>query len=134
VVGNSRIGRTARIGHQRGPPPRPGLAGPAGPRSLRDRGIGTLDTDDRRLVALLATLLPEPELLLLDEPCAGMSRAGIDTVLDVFSDQVDKDVPVLFSSNDFDLVERHCDRVGILRNGQMVAVGALPELTADRPR
>jgi ABC-2 type transport system ATP-binding protein len=105
-----------------------------GRRSLRDRGIGTLDTDERRLVALLAILLPEPELLLLDEPCAGMSAAGIDAVLDVLRDQVDQDVTVLFSSNDFDLVERHCDRVGILRSGQTVAVGALPELTADRPR
>ena len=105
-----------------------------GLRTLRDRGIGTLDTDERRLVALLATLLPEPELLLLDEPCAGMTPAGIDTVLDVLRDQVDKDVPVLFSSNDFNLVERHCDRVCILRSGQTIAVGALPELTADRPR
>jgi ABC-2 type transport system ATP-binding protein len=105
-----------------------------GLRTLRDRGIGTLDADERRLVGLLATLLPEPELLLLDEPCAGMTAAGIDTVLGVLRDQVDKDVSVFFSSNDFSLVERHCDRVGILRNGQTVAMGALPELTADRPR
>ncbi len=105
-----------------------------GLRTLRDREIGTLDTDERRLVALLATLLPEPELLLLDEPCAGMTPAGIDTLVGVLRDQVTEDVPVLFSSNDFTLVERHCDRVGILRSGQTVAVGALPELTADRPR
>jgi ABC-2 type transport system ATP-binding protein len=105
-----------------------------GRRTLRERRIGTLDTDEHRLVALIATLLPEPELLLLDEPCAGMSRPGVDVVIEVLREQADSGVPVLLSSNDFGLVERWCDRAVILRNGQTVAVGAVHELTADRAR
>ena len=105
-----------------------------GLRALRPRRIDTLDADERRLVALVATLLPEPELLLLDEPGAGMSATGLATLFEVLRDQSDSGVPVLLSSNDFDLVERRCDHVAILRSGQTIAVGAVPELTADRVR
>lgn len=105
-----------------------------GLRALRERRVGALDTDQRRLVALIATLLPEPELLLLDEPCAGMTATGVGTVFELLREQVDSGVPVLLSSNDFDLVERRCDRAAILRSGQTVAVGAMPELTTDRAR
>jgi len=105
-----------------------------GRRALRERRIGTLDTDDRRMVALIATLLPDPELLLLDEPCAGMSAPGITTIIDVLRELAATGVPVLLSSNDFDLIERRCDRAAILRNGQTIAVGAVAELTADRAR
>ena len=105
-----------------------------GRRALRERRISTLDTDERRLVALIATLLPEPELLLLDEPCAGMSAAGRETVVGVLREQADSGVPVLLSTNDFDFVERQCDRAAILRCGRTVAVGPVHELTADRAR
>ncbi|HEY0807310.1 MAG TPA: ATP-binding cassette domain-containing protein [Pseudonocardiaceae bacterium] len=105
-----------------------------GRRTLRERRINTLDTDERRLVALIATLLPEPELLLLDEPCAGMSPAGRETVVGVLREQADSGVPVLLSTNDFDFVERQCDRAAILRCGRTVAFGAVHELTADRAR
>lgn len=105
-----------------------------GLRHLRERRVGTLDADERRLVALIATLLPEPELLLLDEPCAGMSATGVGTVFELLREQADGGVPVLLSSNDFDLVERRCDRAAILRSGQTVAVGHVHELTADRAR
>lgn len=105
-----------------------------GQRALRERRIDTLATDERRLVALIATLLPEPELLLLDEPCAGMSTTGTATVFEVLREQANKGVPTLLASNDFDLIEHRCDRATILRNGQTVAAGDMAELTADRAR
>ena len=105
-----------------------------GQRALRERAIRTLAVDERGIVALVATLLPEPELLLLDEPCAGMTATGVATVIEVLREQADSGVPVLLSSNDFDLIEHRCDRAAILRNGQPIAVGAMPELTADRAR
>jgi ABC-2 type transport system ATP-binding protein len=105
-----------------------------GQRALRERKISTLETDEHRLVALIATLLPEPELLLLDEPCAGMTVTGIATVFEVLREQADSGIPILLSSKDFDLIERRCDRATVLRNGRTIATGDMAELTADRAR
>ena len=105
-----------------------------GLRSLRGRRTGTLDVDGQRLVALIATLLPGPELLLLDEPFAGASRTGVRTMVEVLREQAAAGVPVLLSSNDLDHVERYCDRAAILRSGQIMATGTVAELVAEGPR
>ncbi len=53
----------------------------------------------------------------------------------VLRDQAAAGVPVIFSSHQLDLVERLCDRVGIIRNGAMVAEGTIEQLrTTDRQR
>ncbi|HEY1572209.1 MAG TPA: ATP-binding cassette domain-containing protein [Pseudonocardiaceae bacterium] len=103
-------------------------------RALRARRTGTLDTDELRLVALLATLLPDPELLLLDEPFAGAGRTGVGTMIELLRDEAARGVPVLVSGNDLDQIERYCDQVAILRGGQIMASGTVAELVAGGPR
>ncbi len=103
-------------------------------RALRRIPTGRLDTDHQRLVGLVATLLPGPELLLLDEPFAGATRTGVDTLVELLRQQTAADVPVLLSSNDLDHLERYCDSVAILRSGQLVASGTIGELVAAGPR
>lgn len=103
-------------------------------RALRTRRTGTLDTDQLRLVALLATLLPDPELLLLDEPFTGAGRIGVGTMVELLRDQAAAGVPVLLSGNDLDQIERYCDEVAIFRSGQIMASGTVAELVAGGPR
>lgn len=102
-------------------------------RSIGRTPTHRLDTDHQRLVALVATLLPGPELLLLDEPFAGASRIGVATLVELLREQV-AEVPILLSSNDLDHIERYCDRAAILRSGQIVASGTIGELLAAGPR
>ncbi|HEX5405462.1 MAG TPA: ATP-binding cassette domain-containing protein [Pseudonocardiaceae bacterium] len=103
-------------------------------RALRPRRTKILSTDERRLIALVATLLPGPELLLLDEPFAGASPTGVQTMVELLREQVAADVPVLLSSSDFSDIERFCDRAAILRGGQIVASGTICELVSGGPR
>lgn len=105
-----------------------------GRRALRARRTGALGVDDLRLVALVATLLPGPELLLLDEPFTGVSQTGVRTMVEVLREQAAVDIPVLLSSNDLGQIERYCDRAAILRNGQILASGTISELVAQGPR
>lgn len=105
-----------------------------GQRSLRGRRTGVLTTDEVKLVALIATLLPDPELLLLDEPFTGVSPTGVGTMVEVLREQAAGDVPVLLSSNDLRHIERYCDRAVILRSGRIVADGTITELVSDGPR
>jgi ABC-2 type transport system ATP-binding protein len=102
-------------------------------RSLRRTPTHRLDADHRRLVALVATLLPGPELLLLDEPFTGAGGAGVTTMVELLREQA-PEVPILLSSNDLDQIERYCDRATILRSGQIVASGTVCELLATGPR
>jgi ABC-2 type transport system ATP-binding protein len=102
-------------------------------RALRTRRADRLDRDDRQLVALIAVLLPIPELLLLDEPFAGVSAAGTHTMVEVLREQADSGVPVLFSSKDFDLVQQHCDRAAVIRSGQIKGEGTVAELLSAGP-
>jgi ABC-2 type transport system ATP-binding protein len=105
-----------------------------GQRSLRTRRTGTLDADEQRLISLVATLLPGPDLLLLDEPFTGASRTGVRTMVEILREQAAAGVPVCLSSNDLDHVERYCDRAAILRSGQIMATGTVAELLAGGPR
>ena len=74
-------------------------------------------------------------MLVLDEPFSGLDPVAVDVMSTVLRERAADGVPVIFSSHQLDLVERLCDRVGIIRSGAMVAVGTIDELCAtDRPR
>jgi len=94
-----------------------------------------LSLGNQQRVQLAAALVHHPSLLILDEPFSGLDPVAVDVMSQVLRDQAAAGVPVIFSSHQLDLVERLCDRVGIIRNGAMVAEGTIEQLrTTDRQR
>jgi len=72
-------------------------------------------------LALAAALVGDPELLILDEPSTGLDPAGAHDMREIIRDERDRGATIFFSSHILGQVEAVCDRVGILRGGQMVA-------------
>jgi ABC-2 type transport system ATP-binding protein len=101
----------------------------------RDAELQALSLGNQQRVQLAAALVFEPDSLVLDEPFAGLDPVAVDVMADVLRERADAGVPVLFSSHELELVERLCDRVGIIDHGRLVASGTVAQLRAGgRPR
>ena len=88
----------------------------------------------RQRLALAQSLLPEPEVLLLDEPTDGLDPEGIKWFRDfILSLRAERGLTVLFNSHLLAEVELMCDRVTILREGKRVFDGAVGGLHDDAP-
>jgi ABC-2 type transport system ATP-binding protein len=72
-------------------------------------------------------------MLILDEPFAGLDPEAVDSMSEVLHERAATGTPVLFSSHQLDLVERLCDRVGIIQRGHLVACGSIDELRGRGP-
>ena len=96
--------------------------------------LQTLSLGNQQRVQLAAALVHRPELLILDEPFAGLDPVGVDTMADVLGARRSAGVGVLFSSHQLDLVERICDRIIIITSGRIVASGTLAELQQSAGR
>jgi ABC-2 type transport system ATP-binding protein len=100
---------------------------------LKDRGndeLQALSLGNQQRIQLAAALVFGPEILVLDEPFAGLDPVAVDVMAGVLRERADAGVPVIFSSHELELVERICDRVGIIDRGKMVACGTVDELRA----
>ncbi|GAA3847448.1 ATP-binding cassette domain-containing protein [Saccharothrix violaceirubra] len=98
---------------------------------LRDRAgdeVQKLSLGNQQRVQLAAALVHDPDVLVLDEPFSGLDPVAVDVMSQVLREKAAQGVPVVFSSHQLDLVERLCDRVGIVRSGSLVACGTVDEL------
>jgi ABC-2 type transport system ATP-binding protein len=92
-----------------------------------------LSLGNQQRVQLAAALVHDPEILVLDEPFSGLDPVAVDVMSEVLRERAGRGVPVMFSSHQLDLVERLCDRVGIVRQGRLVAAGTVDSLRAGGP-
>ncbi len=99
-----------------------------GVEARRGDEVQKLSLGNQQRVQLAAALTHDPELLVLDEPFSGLDPVAVDVMSGVLRDRAQAGVPVVFSSHQLDLVERLCDRVGIIKDGAMVEVGTIDEL------
>ena len=99
-----------------------GLTDRAGDRSARY----SLGMQQRLGVA--AALLKDPELLILDEPTNGLDPAGMAEMRDFIRSLGRGDRTVVLSSHMMGEVEQVCDRVGVIRDGRLIAEGTVEEL------
>jgi ABC-2 type transport system ATP-binding protein len=95
--------------------------------------LENLSLGNQQRVQLAAALVHDPEVLVLDEPFAGLDPMAVDVMSAVLTEKAGEGVPVIFSSHQLELVERLCDRVGIVSAGSLVADGTVEELRAGGP-
>ncbi len=93
-----------------------------------DRKAGGFSTGMKQRLALAIALVGEPELLILDEPSSGLDPNGAREFREIIRAERDRGATVFFSSHILGQVESVCDRVGILREGEVVAVDSIEGL------
>lgn len=93
-----------------------------------DVGIGTLSHGMRRRVAVATALLGSPELVVLDEPTAGLDPVQVRSLRDVFVQRRPGQTFVV-STHNLDEVERICDHVVFIDKGRLVKQGPIAELS-----
>ena len=93
-----------------------------------DDNVADLSLGNQQRVQLAAALVHDPDVLVLDEPFSGLDPVAVDVMSDVLKEKAAEGIPVIFSSHQLDLVQRLCDRVGIVVKGRMRALGAVDDL------
>jgi len=95
--------------------------------------LQALSQGNQQRVQLAAALVFDPVVLVLDEPFASLDPVAVDVMTAVLRERANAGVAVIFSSHELDLVERICDRVGIIDQHHMVAMGTVAELRQSGP-
>jgi ABC-2 type transport system ATP-binding protein len=103
-------------------------------RADLDRPLGKLSRGNRQKIGLILALFHSPELLILDEPTSGLDPLMQEEFMALVREERERGCAVFLSSHELDEVERVCDRVGIIRNGELVAVERVAELLDRTPR
>ncbi len=99
--------------------------------SIMHRSPFELSGGQRRRVAIAGVLAAEPDIIIMDEPAAGLDPSGRD---DLFSDLMtlaDEGATLLIVSHDMETMARLCDRILILNNGKVAGCGTPREVTAS---
>ena len=93
-----------------------------------DRKAGGYSNGMRQRLALAMALVGEPDLLILDEPSSGLDPSGAKEMREIVRAEAERGATVFFSSHVLGQVEAVCDRVGILREGSLVAEDSIADL------
>ena len=104
---------------------------------LADRATDRLDAlshGNQQRVQLIAALVNEPDLLVLDEPFSGLDPIAMAAMADLLAELAAAGATVLFSSHQLDLVEELCEDVVIIDHGRIVLAGDLTNLRAAVPQ
>lgn len=93
-----------------------------------DSPIATLSMGTKQKVAVIASLIHRPRLLLLDEPLNGLDARSSRILKDMLSLHAQGGGAVLFSTHIMEVAERICTRIGIIYSGRILAEGTLEQL------
>jgi len=92
------------------------------------RPVGDLSKGNRQKVAVIYAFQHRPEVLVLDEPTAGLDPLVRQVVLDLIREAAEAGAAVLLSSHDLSEVSAMCTRAAILREGRLVKVAPISEI------
>ncbi|MDH5293449.1 MAG: ATP-binding cassette domain-containing protein [Acidimicrobiia bacterium] len=96
--------------------------------------LDALSHGNQQRVQLIAALINEPDLLVLDEPFSGLDPIAITNMAQLLAQIGEAGATVVFSSHQLDLVEDLCEDVVVIDQGRVVLAGDLAELRADVPQ
>ncbi|MFP4661776.1 MAG: ABC transporter ATP-binding protein [Halanaerobiales bacterium] len=85
----------------------------------------------KQKLLISGALLPDPEIFILDEPLGGLDPKSAKRLKDMMKEHCGNGGTVLFSSHILEVVENLCDRVGIIKNGKLIACDTLGNIKTN---
>jgi neutral amino acid transport system ATP-binding protein len=98
---------------------------------MRDEFAGSLSGGQRKLLEMARALMVEPDLVMLDEPMAGVNPALAQTIVSHVQDLAAEGLSVVFVEHDMDVVRTISDWVVVMAEGQVIAEGKHSSIVAD---
>nr|WP_296483856.1 ATP-binding cassette domain-containing protein [uncultured Acetatifactor sp.] len=95
------------------------------------RKLETLSKGNQQKVQLAATLVCDPEIVILDEPFSGLDPVNSQILKDVVNELIAGGKLVIFSSHQMSYVEEFCDNIAVIDHGQVVLAGELKEIKKE---
>ena len=86
----------------------------------------------RQKLVLISALVHKPKLLVLDEPFVGLDPVAAFKLKQIMREICDEGSSIFFSSHVLEVVEKLCDRVGIIKDGKLVKEGTIEQITGDK--
>jgi sodium transport system ATP-binding protein len=100
---------------------------------FRDRRCDKLSSGMKQKVSIVRTVLHDPEVMIFDEPTAGLDVLTSRTIVDFVKDCRTRGKCVLFSTHIMEEVEKLCDRVAVIHDGKLLACEPVDSLKARTP-
>ena len=97
-------------------------------REYYEQLIATLSHGNKQKIQIIAAILHEPDLLIMDEPLSGLDAKSVKVVKEILELHTQNGGSVLFSTHIMEIAEELCDRIGIISKGKMVGIGTIEEL------
>jgi ABC-2 type transport system ATP-binding protein len=97
----------------------------------RHKKVKELSKGMQQKAQIIATILHQPELLIVDEPFSGLDPVNTQMVKDLLSELRDQGVTIVLCSHQMNLVEELCDRIVLIDHGKVVLYGKLNEIRKD---
>jgi len=94
----------------------------------KNKLVSELSKGNQQKIQLIATLLHNPELVILDEPFSGLDPVNANLFADIIREEIAKGKTVILSSHQMNLVEAFCDEVCLLKKGDAVVQGSLKDI------
>ncbi len=86
----------------------------------------------KQKLVIISSLIHSPKLLVLDEPFVGLDPKSTFLLKQIMKDMTKEKTAIFFSSHVLEVVEKLCDRIGIIKQGQLIKVGSVDEIKGDK--
>lgn len=94
--------------------------------------IKNMSAEEKQKVGLVCAFLSDPKLVILDEPTNGLGSKMKEKLMDLILQEKEKGTTILLSSREFELIERVCSRVAVIRDGCVAAIEDIEDLCSQR--
>lgn len=96
-----------------------------------NKPLGSLSRGNRQKISIIQAFMHQPKLLILDEPSSGLDPLMQEVFYELINESKDRGAAIFMSSHILGEVQKICDRVGIIREGELVAERSIAEMAKD---
>lgn len=103
-----------------------------GMRGFEDKTPHHLSGGQQKRVAIAGIIAMRPEIMILDEPTAGLDPEGVDKVLAILNKLNNEGISIIISSHDIEMVNQFADKIFVLYSGEIIAHGDKHQIFSDK--